>query len=151
MTLENPKPRGRPFKFGNSGRPPGAKNKTTRMIEPLTEDQREQLVQKAFELAMGGNTRCIGFLLDRSWPAPKSPPITLEIGPVKACEDLLAVVLAVWTAINEGRLSPEQVVALSMLIERSMHAIELQDIAKRLRELEKDRDRHHALEHPATP
>jgi hypothetical protein len=42
--------RGRPFKPGNPGRPPGSKNKITQIVEQLAEGQAEQLVQKVIEL-----------------------------------------------------------------------------------------------------
>jgi len=40
------KPRGRPFKPGNPGRPCGSKNRVTQMLEQLAEGQAEQVFQK---------------------------------------------------------------------------------------------------------
>jgi hypothetical protein len=51
MTILARKIRGRPFKPGNPGRPPGSKNKTTQIVEQLAEEQAEQLVQKVLEQA----------------------------------------------------------------------------------------------------
>jgi hypothetical protein len=62
------KVRGRPFKPGNPGRPPGSKNKTTQMVEQLAEGQAEQLVQKALELAQAGDVSCLA-------PQPIQPPV----------------------------------------------------------------------------
>jgi hypothetical protein len=50
--LERPsKVRGRPFQSGNPGRPPGSKNKTTRLVEQLVEGDAEKLCRKMLELA----------------------------------------------------------------------------------------------------
>src|SRR6516225_5337941 len=40
------KVRGRPFQPGNPGRPPGSKNKTTRLVEQLVEGDAEKLSEK---------------------------------------------------------------------------------------------------------
>jgi hypothetical protein len=59
MTRSVRKARGRPFKPGNSGRPPGSKNKITQMVEQLAEGQAEQLIQKVLELAQAGDVACL--------------------------------------------------------------------------------------------
>ena len=66
------KPRGRPFEAGNPGRPPGARNKTTQLVERLAEGQAEALIQKALELALAGDTTCLRMLLDRVSPFAKA-------------------------------------------------------------------------------
>ena len=48
------KVRGRPFKAGNAGRPPGAKNKSTQLLENLVEGQTEEL-QTLLKLAKSGD------------------------------------------------------------------------------------------------
>ncbi len=63
--------RGRAFKTGNPGRPPGSKNKVTRALEQLAEGQAEQLTQKLLELALAGDVTCLRIALDRIWPVRK--------------------------------------------------------------------------------
>jgi hypothetical protein len=66
---ETPKKvRGRPFRPGNPGRPPGSKNQTTRLLEQLMAGDAEKVVQKAVELALAGNVRCLQLCLDRLLP-----------------------------------------------------------------------------------
>jgi hypothetical protein len=55
------KVRGRPFKLGNPGRPPGSKNKTTRVVEQLVDNQAEKLTRKLVELALAGDVRCLQY------------------------------------------------------------------------------------------
>jgi hypothetical protein len=143
------KTRGRPFAAGNPGRPRGAKNKTTIMLEQLNEGHAEQLINKTIELAMEGNVRCLGMLLDRIWPARKSAPIALEFPPIKSPEDVLAAVAALWTEVGYGRVSPEEALALSQVAQQSMKAIEQQDVLKRLEDLEKEKERNDAKNNPA--
>src|SRR5438105_4286775 len=108
MRLVPRKLRGRPFGPGNPGRPHGSKNKTTLLVEQLAAGQAEQLIQKTVELAMAGDVSCLRILLDRIWAPRKAQPVTMDIGPIKTADDLLAAIGSVWTAIREGRLTAEE-------------------------------------------
>jgi hypothetical protein len=119
------KPRGRPFESGNPGRPRGTRNKITQLMERLAEDQAESILRKAVELAQGGDVTCLRMMLDRLYPARKGQPS----------------LAAIWTAVGDGRLTPEETSALSTVVDRSVKAIELHDITQRIAALEKVRDR----------
>ena len=127
--------RGRPFKPGNPGRPPGSKNKITELVEQLAEGQAEQLVQKVLELA--GDVSCLRMLLDRLWPPRKGQPVNINMPPIKTSRDVLAAIASVWTAMAEGRLTPDEASALSLVVERSIQVIQLQDVVKRIDDLER--------------
>ncbi len=130
------KVRGRPFEPGNGGRPRGAKNKTTRIIEQLAEGQAEQLIQKVLQLAAEGNVACLRMVLERVWPARKTPPLDVNMPRIKSSTDVLPAIMSIWRAIREGRLTPDEASALSPLIDRSIKAIELQEFGNRLQALE---------------
>ena len=51
MTKSVGKPRGRPFKSGNPGRPPGSRNKVTQTLEQLAEGQAEQIFSTALTMS----------------------------------------------------------------------------------------------------
>jgi hypothetical protein len=133
------KPRGRPFKPGNPGRPPGARNKATQLIEQLLENQAESLGAKAVELALAGDGACMRMMLDRLCPIRRGRPVTLEIPPIKNMEDLFAAIAMIWTAIGDGRLTPEEAGELSIVVDRTVQAIELRDVTKRIEALEQAR------------
>jgi hypothetical protein len=59
--------RGR-FGPGNSGRPRGAKNRTTAIAQALLADEETELVRKGIELAKAGDVQMLKFLLDRLLP-----------------------------------------------------------------------------------
>jgi hypothetical protein len=91
------KARGRPFKAGNPGRPPGSKNKVTQMVEHLAEGQAEQLVQKVLELAQAGDVSCLRMMLDRLWPARKGQPVNVEMPPINSPLDIFPALASIWT------------------------------------------------------
>jgi len=141
MTTLVGRARGRPFKSGNPGRPPGSKNKITQMVEQLVEGQAEQLVQKVLELAQAGDVSCLRMILDRLWPPRKGQPVNVVMPPINTSQDVLPAIASIWTAIREGRLTPDEASALSIVIDRSIQAIELHDITKRIAALEEGRDK----------
>jgi hypothetical protein len=141
MTMSARKPRGRPFEPGNPGRPAGSRNKVTQLVEQLAEGQAEPLVQKALELAQGGDVACLRMMLDRLWPQRKGQPVNVFMPPINSSQDLFPAIASIWTAIRDGHLTPDEAHALTVVVDRSIQAIELHDIAKRIAALEQDRDK----------
>ncbi|MGA8154665.1 MAG: hypothetical protein WB822_00385 [Rhodoplanes sp.] len=138
------KVRGRPFQRGNPGRPPGSKNKITQLVEHLAERQAEQLIQKVLELASAGDVACLRMVLDRLWPPRKGHPVNIAMPPINTSRDVFPAIASIWTAIREGGLTPDEASALSVVIDRSLQAIELHDITKRIAVLEEAEARRNA-------
>jgi hypothetical protein len=143
MTRRVRKARGRPFKPGNPGRPPGSKNKITQMVEQLAEGQAEQLIQKVLELAQAGDVACLRMILDRLWPLRKGQPVNVVMPPINTPQDVVSAIASIWTGIRDGRLTPDEASALSIVVDRSVQAIELHDITRRIAALEEARDKRH--------
>ena len=135
MTPER-KVRGRPFQPGNPGRPPGSKNKVTVALEQLAERQAEQVLQKVIEGALAGDGSCQKLMLDRVWPPRKAQPINVTIPPIKSSDGALAAIAAICRELGEGRLTPDEITALSSVIGRSIQVIEIQDLERRIAALE---------------
>ncbi len=127
MSTDSHKPRGRPFQQGNPGRPRGSKNKTTQIVERLAEQQAEKLIEKVVELAQAGDVSCLRMLLDRLWPVRRGQPVHLNIPEIKSADDVPAVLAAIWTAVGDGLLTPDEASALALLATRSMETIQIQD------------------------
>src|SRR6266403_5407571 len=116
MTIPVRKPRGRPFKPGNPGRPLGSKNRVTQTLEQLAEGQAEQLFEKVRELAQAGDVACLRMVLDRIWPARKAQPINVTMPRINNSQDVLAAIAAICKALGEGCLTPDEIIALSSVI-----------------------------------
>jgi hypothetical protein len=141
MTVPVRKPRGRPFKPGNPGRPLGSKNRVTQTLEQLAEGQAEQLFEKVRELAQAGDVACLRMMLDRIWPPRKAQPVNVPLPPINNSQDALAAIAAICTALGEGRLTPDEITALSSVVGRSIQVIELQDVERRVAALEEAREK----------
>jgi len=135
------KPRGRPFRPGNAGRPLGSKNKVTQTLEHLAEGEAEQTYQKVSELAQAGDVSCLRMILDRVWPPRKAQPINVTMPPINSSQDVLAAIAAIFKALGEGRLTPDEIIALSSVVGRSIQVMEHQDLEKRIAALEEACDK----------
>jgi hypothetical protein len=149
MTVPVHKPRGRPFQSGNPGRPPGSKNKVTRALEQLAEGQAEQVFQKLIEQALAGDVPSQKIFLDRVYPPPKGRPINVRIPPINGPQDALSSIAAIFSAIREGQLTPDEIGALSLVVGRFIQIIELQDHERRIAALEQARGKRDAKDSPS--
>jgi hypothetical protein len=148
MTTPIRKPRGRPFQPGNPGRPLGSKNRVTKTLEQLAEGQAEQIFQKVSELAHAGDVSCLRMILDRIWPPRKAQPINVTMPPINSSQDVLAAIAAIFKALGEGRLTPDEIMALSSVVGRSIQVIEHQDLERRIAALEEARDKRDEEKNP---
>jgi hypothetical protein len=97
------------FKKGQSGnpagKPKGAKDKRTALRE-LLRPHAPALVEKAVEMAMGGDVKALSLCLDKLIPnlRPVTEPAPLSL----RGESLLEKGQAILTAVSEGRITPEE-------------------------------------------
>ena len=60
--------------------------------------------------------------------------------PINDSQDVPAAIVSIWTALREGRITPDEANALSGVVDRSIQAIELNDMMRRIENLEKARE-----------
>ena len=87
--------RGRPFEHGNPGRPPGSKNKTTRMLEQLVEGEGEDLTRKFIDLAKAGDVRCLQSCMDRLLPKRHGRPLDVQLPKINSVHDIAPAMTAI--------------------------------------------------------
>ena len=113
------------------------KGQNHQIVEQLAEGHAERLIQKVVELAEAGDVACLRMILDRLWPPRKGQPVNVNMPPINDSQDVPAAILSIWTALREGRITPDEANALSGVVDRSIQAIELKDMMQRIENLEK--------------
>jgi hypothetical protein len=135
-SLPQPPMRGRPFELGNPGRPPGSKNKTTKMLEALVEGEAEKLTRKHLELALAGDIRCLHYCLDRLHPQRRGRALDLQLPKINGVNDIPSAMSAIAAALNDGDLSAEEASHLVRFFESYANAFIVNDFAIRLQNVE---------------
>ena len=128
--------RGRPFKDGNSGRPPGSKNKTTKMLEELVEGEAPKLTRKLLELALGGDVRCLQYCLDRLLPQRRGRPLDLQLPKINGVQDVATAMAAISEGVSTGNVTAEEASHLAHLFRTSTDAIIAYEFDVRLQKVE---------------
>src|SRR5450432_3287649 len=74
----------KPGQSGNpSGRPKGARHRTTVAIEALLEGEGEALTRKAIDLAKAGDMQALRLCMDRLAPPRKDSPVAFDLPEMK--------------------------------------------------------------------
>jgi Family of unknown function (DUF5681) len=72
------RPRGKPFRKGVSGnpqgKPVGCRNRASRLLEAIPDDDLEAIVTRLVTEAKAGDMTATKILLDRLVPPPRAPP-----------------------------------------------------------------------------
>jgi Family of unknown function (DUF5681) len=141
-----PKPRGRPFQRGApspnpSGRPPGARNRSTLAAEALLEGEAEALTRKAIELARNGDLTALRICLDRLLPPRRERPFTFVLPPLKSAEDSVKGMAAIAEAAAAGEITLGEASEMAKLVQGFIKAIEIYDIDLRVKILEGERSK----------
>lgn len=134
------KQRGKPFAPGQSGnpsgRPVGARHKTTLAIEALLEGQHEALTQKAIDKALEGDTVALRLCLDRIAPPRKDAPISFALPPITTAGDTVLASSALLEAVAAGDVTPDEAGRVMALLTSHKSLVEAGDLERRIEALE---------------
>jgi hypothetical protein len=126
-----------PYKPGQSGnpkgRPPGIQDRRSRLRDALA-DQGDELLATAVEMAKGGDTTMLSFLINRILPAskPETAPTEIALPAGSLTEQATALVNAAASGAMSVSVASELLAGLGVV----GRLTELDEIAKRLETLE---------------
>lgn len=127
----------KPGKSGNpSGRPKGARNKTTMAIEALLEGEAEELTRKAIEMAKEGDGPALRMCLDRLAPPRKDSPVCFDLPPIKSVADTVGASSALLSAVAGGDVTPDEATRIMSLLTSHKVLVETGEFERRLEALE---------------
>jgi hypothetical protein len=128
-TTTTPAVRGKPFREGNSGRPPGSKNKGSLILAALSDGDKEELVRKGLQLAKAGDVATLKFFLSRI--LPRERPIRIDLPQMEFADDAVEALGAIARAVSEGSITPGEGADLANLVNSYSRAIDIADLVKR--------------------
>ena len=133
------RPRGRPFKKGQSGNPAGRKkgcrNKAT-LAELYLNGEAEGLMRRAVELAYAGSALHMKLVLERTMPPLRERPAPFPLPRIDRAADLAPAMDAVLAAVSRGLITTGQAVELSSVVATRLRALEAGEFDRRLSAIE---------------
>ena len=130
------RPRGRPFAAGNPGRPKGARNQITRLVENLVQADAETITRAAIDRAIGGDSVLLRALLDRLAPPCRDRVVEVALPRIGNTADVTPITAALVEAVADGTIAPAEAKAIGDLVDTDLRAVELRDIEQRVQRLE---------------
>jgi hypothetical protein len=124
------------FASGNSGKPRGARHKTTLAIEVLLEGQGEALTRKAVDMALAGDTTALRLCLERVAPPRKDSPLRFDLPPMESAASASAAMGAILAGVASGDLTPGEGSAIAGLVEGYRKALETTELEARMQAIE---------------
>lgn len=119
-----------------SGKPKGARHKTTLLAEKLMQSDAEAIVKAVLDSAKGGDMTAARIVLDRIAPARRDNPVSFELPKIERASDAVAASSAILQAVANGELTPAEASDVARLIDGFVKTIELVEIDERLKRLE---------------
>ena len=134
-----------PFQKGESGnpagRPRGARNRTTVLLENVLADDAEAITRKAIELAKAGEIAALRMCFDRLVPARKHEPVVFELPPLDKAADSVAAAAKLVAAVADGGLTPSEAMDVAKVIDVYVGALATKGFEERLTKLENATER----------
>jgi len=132
-----------PFEKGESGnpagRPHGARNRATLLMQNMLAEEAEAIGRKAIEMAIAGDLAAIRLCMDRLAPVRKDEPVAFELPPIEKPADIVAATASIVAAVAAGELTPSQAAEVSKVIDVHVRALENKGFDERLTKLENQR------------
>lgn len=121
------------------GRPKGSRNKTTVLAQTLLDGQAEEILGKAVELALSGDTSMLRLCVERLVPTKRDTPVSLQLPEIEGCSDAKEAMQETVKAVSIGDLTPEEGGRIISLLERYLGSAELAELEKRIKKIEDSR------------
>jgi hypothetical protein len=121
-----------------NGRPRGARNKKTLLMEALVEGKAEAIVEKAVEMATNGDSTLIRLCLDRIWPARKERCVPFALPALRTAADAMKAAAEIAAAVAAGALTPGEAEHLSGFVANYLKALDAVEFERRLSAAEAD-------------
>jgi hypothetical protein len=117
--------------------PGGSRNATTILFDELLKDNAKDLIEKAIEMAKGGDGPALRLCIDRLAPPRKDRPVIFEIPKITEVKDAVAAAASIVAAVAGGDLTPAEAGELSKLVDSYARVLQAVEFEERISKLEK--------------
>jgi hypothetical protein len=119
-----------------TGKPIGAKNKATRMVQAIMEGGAQEITEAVVGLAKDGDLSAARLVLERLVPPAKERPIFLALPDTSTAGGIAEAQQAILQAVAAGDLLPGEGSTLAGIVEARRKAVETLELEQRITALE---------------
>jgi len=120
-----------------SGKPKGCRNATTILFDELLKDNAKELIEKAIEMAKGGDGPALRLCIERIAPARKDRPVWFDLPAMNEAGDAVKASAAIVAAVAAGDLTPSEAAELSKVVDGYARTLQAAEFEERISKLEK--------------
>ena len=120
-----------------SGKPKGCRNATTILFDELLKDNAKELIEKAIEMAKGGDGPAMRLCIERLAPARKDRPVWFALPAMNEARDTVNASAAIVAAVANGDLTPMEAAELGKLVDSYARSLQAAEFEERISKLEK--------------
>ena len=126
------------WKKGQSGNPSGRPRGTGKIaqLRSMLEPHSQDLVNKAKDMALDGDTTALKLCLERLVPPIKIKDEPVTVNGLKGNDTLVRQGQAVINALSTGEITPSEAVTLMQAIANQARIIEIDELERRVTDLE---------------
>jgi hypothetical protein len=133
-----PKTRGgHRFQKGNPGKPKGARNRATQLVEKLLSKDIKKVVEVVQTAALNNDLVACKLILDRVAPPARGRLVAFDLPSINSAADGEAAIAAILAACGAGKLTPDEAKTLSDIVHRKVETAHMAEVERRLEVLEK--------------
>ena len=120
-----------------SGKPKGCRNATTILFDELLKDNAKELIEKAIEMAKGGDGPALRLCIERLAPARRDRPVWFDLPEMNEARDAVKASAAIVAAVANGDLTPMEASELGKLVDSYARTLQAAEFDERISKLEK--------------
>jgi hypothetical protein len=132
--------RGKPFQLGRSGnpsgKPRGARHRTSILAEQLMQTDAAEIVKAVIQKAKEGDMVAAKIVIDRIAPIRKGAPISVELPSIKTAEGVADAMNALLREMAAGEITPAEASIIAAVIDVRRRTIETVEHEARIAHLE---------------
>jgi len=118
------------------GKPIGAKNRATRMVQNILESGAEEITETVVGMAKEGDLSAARLVLERLVPPAKERPISLALPNTSTANGIAEAQQAILQAVAAGELLPGEAATLAGIVDVCRKAVETNELEQRITALE---------------
>ena len=119
-----------------TGKPAGARNKATRMVQSIMEGGAREITEAVVGLAKEGDLSAARLVLERLVPPAKERPICLSLPDTSTADGIAQAQNVILQAVAAGDLLPGEGSTLAGIVEARRKAVETLELEQRITALE---------------